>query len=353
MTTILSTIFVLGVLIFIHELGHFLVAKSSGIRVDKFSLGFPPFIFKKKAGQTEYCLGAIPLGGFVKMAGENPDDHATGAPDEFMSKSAGVRALVVLAGPIMNFVLAWLILWGIYFVQGEQFTDPDHAVIGIVTPASPAAQAGLAPGDIITAIDGVGVNSFIDMAVMISEKVEAPITISWLRQGQEMSTTMTTMKESAYNEKGEKVFVGKIGVGEKGEFRPVGFFGAAALGFEKTVTFVRLIGQFVWDLVTLKVSAKLIGGPVFIAQAAGQQAALGIAALLFFTAFLSVNLAILNVLPIPVLDGGHLVFLIIEKIKGSPLTLNQRMIAQQIGLVFLILVIVVVTYNDIVRFIAG
>jgi len=353
MTTILSTIFVLGVLIFIHELGHFLVAKSSGIRVDKFSLGFPPFIFKKKAGNTEYCLGAIPLGGFVKMAGENPDDQATGAPDEFMSKSAGVRAMVVLAGPVMNFILAWLILWGIYVVQGEQFTDPDRAVVGIVSPESPAAQAGLAAGDIITAIDGVAVNSFVDMAVMISEKVETPITISWIRQGQEMSATVVTMKESAYNAKGEKISVGKIGVGEKGEFRPVGFFGAAALGFEKTVTFVRLIGQFVWDLITLKVSAKLIGGPVFIAQAAGQQAALGIAALLFFTAFLSVNLAVLNVLPIPVLDGGHLVFLIIEKVKGSPLTLNQRMIAQQIGLAFLILVIVVVTYNDIVRFIAG
>jgi len=353
MTTILSTVFVLGVLIFIHELGHFLVAKWSGIRVDRFSLGFPPSILKKKVGETEYCIGVVPLGGYVKMAGENPDEEATGAPFEFMSQPVRIRTAVVIAGPFMNFVMAWMILWGIFFIQGEAITDPNHAVIGLVAPDGPAAEAGLTKGDIITAIDGTPVNSFSDMAMIISGQVEKPITITWLRNGQEMSATVKTYSDEAYNAEGEKIPVGRIGVGENGEYRRMGFFTASYEGFKETLVFVKMIGEFVWNLISLKISAKMIGGPVFIAQMAGQRAQLGFSALLVFMAFLSVNLAILNVLPIPALDGGHLVFLLIEKIKGSPLTVNQRMIAQQVGLVFLLIVIVMVTYNDIVRFISG
>lgn len=353
MITILSTIFVLGVLIFFHELGHFLVAKWSGIQVDKFSLGFPPFIFKKQLGETEYCIGIIPLGGFVKMAGENPDEKATGAPHEFMSQPVRTRTAVVAAGPFMNFILAWLILWGLYFFQGEPVTDPDHAVIGVVGAGSPAQEAGLLSGDVIVSINGTPVSSFADMAVLISQEVEKPVTIVWDRGGQEMSATVVTMAETTYNAQGEKTPIGMIGVGEKGEYRTLGFFSAAAHGLTETVVFVKMIARFVWDLVTFQVSAKMIGGPVFIAQMAGERAQLGFAALLIFMAFLSVNLAILNVLPIPALDGGHLIFLLIERLKGTPLTINQRLIAQQIGLVFLILVIVMVTYNDIVRFISG
>ncbi len=353
MTTLLSTVFVLGVLIFIHELGHFLVAKWSGIRVDKFSLGFPPSILKKKVGETEYCIGAIPLGGFVKMAGENPDEEATGAPDEFMSKSVKIRTAVVAAGPFMNFVLAWLILWGLLFIQGEVVTDPDNVIIGAVSADSPALNAGLLEDDIIKAINGTPVSSFRDMAVLISEQVEKPITIDWTRNGQEMTATATTISEEAYNAEGEKIAVGKIGIGQKHTYNRLGFFNAAYEGFTETLVFIKMIGEFVWNLVSFKISPKMIGGPVFIAQMAGQRAELGMSALLIFMAFLSVNLAILNILPIPALDGGHLAFLLIEKIKGSPLTINQRMIAQQVGLVFLIVIIVMVTYNDIMRFISG
>jgi len=353
MITILSTVFVLGVLIFIHELGHFLVAKWSGIRVDRFSLGFPPSILKKKVGETEYCIGVIPLGGYVKMAGENPDEEATGASYEFMSKPVRIRTAVVAAGPFMNFVLAWLILWGIFFIQGEAVTDPNRAVIGIVSPDSPAAEAGLMEGDVVTAINGTPVVGFVDMAVLISGQVEKPISITWDRDGQEMSATVSTYADETYDADGNKIAVGRIGVGEKGEYRSMGFFRAAYEGFSETVVFVKMIGEFVWDLVSFKISAKMIGGPVFIAQMAGQRAQLGFSALLVFMAFLSVNLAILNILPIPALDGGHLIFLLIEKIKGSPLTINQRMIAQQVGLVFLLIVIVMVTYNDIMRFISG
>lgn len=353
METILATIFVLGILIFFHELGHFLVAKWAGIRVEKFSLGFPPFLFKKRFGETDYCIGVIPLGGFVKMTGENPDEEATGAPYEFMSKPVRIRTAVVSAGPFMNFVLAWLILWGIFAFQGRLVTDPDRAVVGVVAEDSPAEEAGLQAGDVIMAIDDTPVSGFADMAKIISQKVEEPVSITWTRDGAELSATVTTYKEMVYNEKGEKVPEGRIGIGEKGEYQSVNVFHAAAMGFERTIAFVEMIADFVWKLVTMKVSPKMIGGPVFIAQAAGRQAQLGFSALLVFMSFLSVNLAILNILPIPVLDGGHLVFLAIEKVKGSPLTMNQRMIAQQIGLVFLLLLIVVVTYNDIVRFISG
>jgi regulator of sigma E protease len=353
MTTILATIFVLGVLIFIHELGHFLIAKWARIRVEKFSLGFPPFVITRRVGETQYCLGAIPLGGFVKMAGENPDEETTGEPYEFMSKRVHVRAAVIAAGPVMNFILAWLILWGILFFRGEAITEPDPPRIGIVSPGSPAEKAGLQIDDLITSINSVPVTSFTEMALLISQQVEKPITVTWIRNGQEMSATVTTAADRIYNEKGEKIPVGKLGVAREYSFRRLGFFEAAGRGFLEVIGFVKLLVKFVYDLIAMNVSAKMIGGPVFIAQVAGEMAELGFSALLRFMAFLSVNLAVLNVLPIPVLDGGHLVFLLIERIKGSPLTVNQRMVAQQIGLVFLLLVIVLVTYNDIVRFITG
>lgn len=353
MITILATVFVLGVLIFFHELGHFLLAKKVGIKVEKFSLGFPPSILKKKIGETEYCIGLIPLGGYVKMAGETPGEEATGAPYEFMSKSVGARALVVFAGPFMNFVIAWLVLWGIYFIQGEEVADQDRAVVGIVSPDSPAAEAGLLPDDVITAINGTQVTTFLSMARLISTEVEKPITITWQRDGQEMTASVVTIVDEAYNQEGKKVPVGMIGVGQQTTFLSMGFFQSAGRGLTKTTDFVKMVFQFIYDLVTRKLSPKMIGGPVFIAQMAGQTAQMGFTTLLAFMALLSVNLAILNILPIPVLDGGHLVFLLIEKLKGTPLTVNQRMIAQQIGLVFLLLVIIMVTYNDIVRVITG
>jgi regulator of sigma E protease len=348
MTTALSTIFVLGVLIFFHELGHFIMAKRAGIRVDRFSLGFPPSIISKKYGGTIYSIGLIPLGGYVKMAGEHPDEEATGAPDEFMSKSIRTRAGVVAAGPLMNFFLAWFILWGIFFIQGEPFTP---ATIGSLSEDGPAITAGMQVGDKITSINDIPVSTFSEIASVISPLIEEPVSVIWDRDGQKMSATMTTMSGEGYDNRGEKIPVGMIGIGQMVEYRELGFFASAGRGLTKSFEFVEMVAKVFWDLVTFKVSMKAIGGPVFIAKVSGQMAELGFSALLFFMALLSVNLAVLNVLPIPMLDGGHLIFLMIEKIKGSPLSVNQRMIAQQIGLVFLLLIIVLVTYNDIVRFI--
>jgi regulator of sigma E protease len=350
MTTIISTIFVLGVLIFIHELGHFFVAKRVGIKVEKFSLGFPPFIFKKLYGETEYCIGAVPLGGFVKMAGENPAEESTGAPYEFMSKPIWARSLVIVAGPLMNFLLAWGIMWGLFFFQGDIAYDTEKVVVGEVAEGAPAAEAGLQEGDIIKSINGQPVTSFVGMAELIKVEVEKPVQVVWERDGKTMSAAITTRAETAYTESGEKVDVGKIGVGQKVWYERVGFFPAIYRGLESSVYYVNLVGKFLTDLVSAKVSPKMIGGPVLIAQMAGETAQRGLSSLLTFMALLSVNLAVLNILPIPILDGGHLVFLGIEKLKGSPLSLRQRAHIQQIGLAFLVLLIVFVTYNDIVRF---
>jgi regulator of sigma E protease len=353
MITVLSTIFVLGVLIFIHELGHFIMAKRAGIKVEKFSLGFPPAILTKKVGETEYCIGLIPLGGFVKMAGENPNEEATGSPHEFMSKSIAVRAAVVFAGPFMNFLLACCILWGIFLYQGEPVADPDHAVIGYISPDGPAAKAGLKEGDIVTAINGTTVAGFHEMAKLISDQPAKEISITWQRDNQAMSATILTHSEEGYNDQGVKGSQGRIGVGQKVTYKSLNIFSAAWMGVSKAAEFVAMVFQFVYNLITMKISAKMVGGPVFIAQMAGQTAQAGFATLLYFMSLLSVNLAVLNVLPIPVLDGGHLVFLLIEKLKGSPLSMHQRVVAQQIGMVFLLVVIVLVTYNDIVRFVTG
>jgi regulator of sigma E protease len=191
------------------------------------------------------------------------------------------------------------------------------------------------------------------MAEKIKVHPGKEIKISWERAGVPMGALTTTMVEENYNKQGDKVPEGKIGVAQMTTYESVGFFGSAWQGLKRAGGMVTMVVEFVYDLVRLRVSPKMIGGPVFIAQMAGQTAQAGFSALLVFIALLSVNLAVLNVLPIPVLDGGHLLFLVIEKIKGSPLTMNQRMLAQQVGLVFLLLFIVWVTYNDIMRFITG
>jgi regulator of sigma E protease len=352
MTTLLATIFVLGILIFFHELGHFLVAKRSGIRVERFSLGFPPKLIGKKIGDTEYCISWIPLGGYVKMAGEDPDEkELKGEPWEFVSKPARTRALVVFAGPAMNFILAILIFWGITFFAGRQEIHEDTNQIGLVAPGGPADKAGIKSGDQIISINGVEVSTFKEMAEIIYEQVEKPVEVKWKSEGKEYTAMITTFKDRILDENGEVKYVGKIGIGPSYTTVKVGFFRALWEGIDASIFILVETVKFIIGLITGAASIKLVGGPIFIAQVAGQTAKTGIVSLLSFTALLSVNLCLINVLPIPVLDGGHLLFLGIEKIKGKPLSLKQRAAMQQIGLAFLILLIIFVTYNDFLRLI--
>lgn len=348
MITILATIFVLGVLIFFHELGHFMMAKRAGIRVDKFSLGFPPTILSKKYGETEYAIGAIPLGGYVKMAGENPDEETKGEPWEFMSKSVWKRFLVIFAGPFMNFVLAVAVLTCVYSIRGEAVDN--MVIVNEVSEDMPAAKAGILPGDKIVEIDGIEITSFEQMAnEIIYPKIEQEVTVSWEREGQRYTETLTTAKTVMYYQTGDSTEVGIIGINPKPLYARMGLFASLSKGVSQSVFYVKMVFGYVYDLVTRKVDASGIGGPIFISQLAGQTARSGFGVLLEFMALLSVNLAVLNILPIPVLDGGHLIFLLVEKLKGSPVSIKTRLIAQQIGLAFMLILIVFVTFNDITR----
>ncbi|MDZ4723947.1 MAG: RIP metalloprotease RseP [candidate division Zixibacteria bacterium] len=354
MVTALAFIFVLGILVFIHELGHFLVAKRIGIRVEKFSLGFPPNIVSKKVGETTYCIGIIPLGGFVKMAGESPEEEATGANDEFMSKTVGQRAAVIIAGPFMNYLLAIVLMIGIFYFGGKPIFDPERVLVGEVVKDGPAAGAGLVEGDEIIAIDDKPVNNFDSMRVLVNAKVAEPVQITWLRNSDTLSKSIVTKIDPQPNMQGGVDSVGIIGVSQKiVRYESYGLATSVSEGFATAHVIVWETLKFIKKLVSGDVSPNMIGGPVFIAQQSGKEAKKGASSLFFFMALLSVNLAVLNVLPIPVLDGGHLVFLGIEAIKGSPLSMKARGLAQQIGMVVLLGLIVIVTYNDIKRFLTG
>ncbi len=352
MTTAIAFIFVLGILVFIHELGHFLIAKKVGIKVEKFSLGFPPNIFQFTRGETTYCVGIIPLGGFVKMAGENPDETVTGSPDEFMSKSVGQRAAVIFAGPFMNYILAIVVLIGIFMVGQPRF-DQTQILVGQVE-SGPAKEAGLQENDVIVAIDGLPVTNFDSLRTRINKRYNEALDLSWVRGADTITKNITTKVRPISTADGKLDSVGVIGFAQKiVGYDSYGFAGSVQKGFVTAHIIVWETGKFLKQLVTGQVSTKMIGGPLFIARQSGEEARKGLPNLFFFMALLSVNLAVLNVLPIPVLDGGHLLFLAVEAIKGSPVSRKARAVAQQVGLVFLLALIVFVTYNDIVRVFKG
>lgn len=354
MSTALAFIFVLGVLIFIHELGHFLVAKWMGVRVERFSLGFPPNILSRKWGDTTYSIGIIPLGGFVKMAGDNPAEGVTGAPDEFHSKSVSQRAAVIFAGPAMNYVLAIVILSSIYMFYGRPIVDQDRIVVGEVSPEAPAAEAGLQADDMIIGVDGEPVSQFDSLRERINVRINEPVEVTWVSQGDTITKTITTTTTAIPTAEGTLDTVGIIGFSQKVQgYERYGIFEAVGEGFVMTHVMVAQTVKFVKMLVTGQVSTKMIGGPVFIAQQSGREARKGAGSLFLFMALLSVNLAIINVLPIPILDGGHLVFLGVEKIRGRRLSVKALARAQQVGMIVLLTLIVFVTYNDILRVLRG
>lgn len=346
-TTILSFVFVLGVLVFVHELGHFAVAKWVGILVEKFSLGFPPNIFTRKKGDTTYCIGLIPLGGFVKMAGDASDEKPTGASNEFGSKTVGRRAAVIFAGPFMNYLAAIVFMIALFMVEGVPKQDPEGIVVGTLLEDGPGARAGLQTDDLIISVDGQRVHDFREMATLINAKVAEDLTFSWLHGADTISATVITAVNTHTNASGGLDSIGIIGFSQQRE--SVGLFKAASLGFTYTHFVVAMTATFVKDLIIGNQSAKMIGGPIFIAKEAGRAARQGPAGILYLLGVLSINLAILNVLPIPILDGAHLVFLAVEKIKGSPVSLKVRGWSQQVGLVLIMSLIIFVTYNDIMR----
>lgn len=436
--TILYFIVGLGLLIFIHELGHFLVAKANGIRVERFSLGFGPRLIKFRKGETEYCISALPLGGYVKMTGQEDFGEEEIAPVDdpkaFSSKGLLARLSVVLAGPAMNLILPF-VLMPLVFILGRsepKFVRQEPVVIGVLED-SPAAKAGMKTGDKILTVDGSVVSDWNDVLRLASRPPGSQLMLEWDSEGQKLKKEITTaveekgapgligiepsffvdmdpviaefvpgspaekagvkagdriievngkpiqnwreMSEGVHGSQGkalrikvqrgdqtvdltltpifdEKLKRYVIGVSKAAnpelyEKYSYGFADAVKKGAEENVALFGLTFRVLKDLVTLKASYKELGGPIRIAQISAKAAQRGLGNFLYLLAFLSIQLGILNLLPIPVLDGGHVVFMAYEGIARKPLSMKKRLIAQQVGMFLLLTLMVLVTVNDI------
>lgn len=447
--TILATIIVLGVLIFVHELGHFGAAKLVGVEVQRFSIGLGPRVWGFKGGETEYVISAIPLGGYVKMGGmadevmekleggESPEERTPG-PRDFDAKPLWARALVISAGVIMNMVFAFLAytavagIWGVqelavtrvgdvreaYLPQGAEslddipvgarliriggsaledwgdvtrnlveaapgplsveFVEPRgqvqltvpgdeekrkdlaaavfpwmEAAVGAVEPGSPAEEGGVEAGDRILAVNGDRVSNWHAFLRAIEARPGARVELTILREGQRITRVVTLDSlESTDPVTGEERVKGRIGIYSPAEeltYQRVGVVEAVAVGYRQTVAVTEMILGFLRDLVTGNVSPRSVGSIVTIGQASGQAAARGVDFFLSFMALFSVNLAILNLLPIPVLDGGHLLFLAIEGVRGKAVSVEQRVRWSQVGFVVLLGIMVWALSNDFLR----
>jgi regulator of sigma E protease len=444
-TTIVSFVVVLGILILVHEFGHFIVARLSGVGVERFSIGFGPVLARIRGKETEYCVSLFPLGGYVKMMGddENPLEggrtNVVDAHRAFNLKPLPIRFLIVFAGPAMNFVLAAVIFALVFMILGRPAAP---AVVGRVTEAGPMARAGLKTGDRLVALDGrpmqhwedlvkavqagqgetlqvtvqgaegerkvaltpvrtttrdlfgderetwdVGARPYVPPAIgevvsgMPAQQaglksgdvlvaLEDKPVLSWeelaegihrrpgqptrleVKRGTEtfaVTVTPAAVKERAPD--GKDVEVGRIGIGPAAalEFVRSNPLQAAREGLERTVEVTALTAIGLYKIVVGQLDRKNIGGPIQIAVTAGEQARQGLPSLAFFTAVISVNLFLLNLLPVPMLDGGHLLFFVCEAVLGRPLSVRKREVAQQVGFVLLMLLMVYAVYNDLDR----
>ncbi len=341
-------VFTIGLLVLVHEFGHFLLAKLVGIRVERFSIGFPPRLFGKKIGDTDYCISAIPIGGYVKMSGmidESLDEGGIkGEPYEFASKPIWARFLVIFAGPLFNILLAAVIYGAIVFSTGiEMPAEPAYAVIGSVIPGSPADSLGLKPGDRILSVDGKEVKMWNDLLSIIHNAPQRRLEIQWERNGAPFIAYVTPQYDPALD-------VGLIGIGPQTVRRQVGGWKAAGMGITLTIDRTRMILRSFGLLFTGKVKAKeALGGPLRIAEMSGRVAQRGFSDLLSFAAMLSINLGLLNLLPVPVLDGGHLLLLSVEATMRRPINNKIKMTVQQIGMVLLLVLMLFVIANDFIN----
>ena len=435
MTTLLSFLFVLGVLVFIHELGHFLLARWNGVRVLTFSLGFGPKLLKVQRGDTEYCISAIPLGGYVKMAGENPEDPQTGADDEFLAKSKWQRFQILIAGPAMNIILA-VVLLALILMRGATtlFYLDEPAVVGVVQADSPAAKAGIQPGDQITKFGTADVRTWEHLEMAVASRPEREVDVTVLRGGREQrlkvrpdltelrtrsdarfeigtigvlpdtypriativagkpaeaaglkvgdeilaidgqrfafASQMTTViwekpadkpievrvrREGAeqtflvtpYKE-GNQTRLGLGPVDKTRSYQPTPIE-AVGMSVQRNIEMAGMILNTLKDLVTGEASPKQLMGPIGIAQVSGEAARTDFIALLGLMASISLNLGLLNLMPIPVLDGGHIFIMAIETISRRDFSLQMKEKMLFVGFVLLMTLMVTVIYNDLTR----
>lgn len=349
MEAVLSFVLVIGVLVVVHELGHFLVARRFGVKIEKFSIGFGPKIYSRTVGETEYRVAWIPLGGYVKMLGETDPDKV---PDEDRARSFSAlpvskRMAIASAGPVANFLLAFF-LFSLVFWIGIPVLEP---VVGQILPNSPAATAGLKPGDRILSVNARPVGNWNDLRRQIQDRIGVPLHLSVQRAGQALSLTIVPKSMMGSDIYGEKVPQGKIGVAPKGDVKNVryGLFSGFGKGLQKTVNVTKITVISLYKILTGAISSKNLGGPILIAQMSAKAAQSGFVNLLIFMGFISVTLGVMNLLPVPVLDGGHMVFLAMEGVLRRPLSLRVREISMQVGFVILLTIMVFAFYNDLMR----
>jgi regulator of sigma E protease len=354
----LSFLLLLTILVFVHEFGHFWVARRNGVRVEVFSIGFGPeiFGFHDRAG-TRWKFSALPLGGYVKMFG---DAGAASTPAEglgqmseeeravaFHHKRLGQRAAIVAAGPVANFLFAVVVLAGLFMVQGQPYTP---AEIGTVRPDSAAAEAGMQPGDRIVAIDGEAIDRFEQVQLIVRLNQGTPLAIEVLRDGRTVGMTVTPRVVEVQDRIGGTQRIGQLGVGRSGvEFVRRDPFTAVIAGAEETATLTAGTLTAVWQMITGSRTTEELGGPLRIAQMSGEATRSGVAGFLWFAAILSINLGLINLFPIPVLDGGHLLFYAAEAVRGKPLGERAQEYGFRIGLALVLTLMLFSTWNDLVQ----
>ena len=343
-----------GVLVFLHELGHFLVAKKTGVGVLTFSIGFGPKVLIRRYGETEYCVSAFPLGGYVKMVGEDPQEDVGSADLDrsFAHRSLASRTAIVAAGPVANFLLAMAVFLFVFMVFGVPYRT---AEVGGVKAGSPAAGAGLQAGDRVVMVGDRPIRSWDQLSAEVRASQGRPLDLGVARGEREFSVTLSPERGETQTLLGEVEETWLIGIQSAGtvEVERKNPLTAALLSVSRTVEITLLTLEVLVKMVVGRVDSSNLGGPVMIVQMAGEQAQRGAANYLFLLALLSINLGVLNLLPIPMLDGGHLLFFLIEAVRGKPLEVRQRERAQQMGLVLLLFVMVYAFYNDLARIFSG
>jgi regulator of sigma E protease len=360
-------LFVLTIVVFFHELGHFLVARWAGVRVLTFSLGFGPELvgFNDRHG-TRWKISAVPLGGYVKFFGDESEASTPSTEalanmteeeraDSFHHKKVGPRAAIVAAGPIANFILAIVIFTGIVMYYGKPSSIPR---VDVLTPGSAAEAAGFKVGDVVLSIDGRSIESFVDMQRVVSTSAGSALAFRVKRDGGTIDLTATPALKEVKDTFGNTHRIGQLGIqynarAEDARSTPVGSLEAVKIGTEQAWFIVTGTFKFIASVFAGAGSSEDVGGPLRIAQMSGQAASLGFQFVLQLCAALSVSIGLLNLFPVPLLDGGHLLFYAVEAVRGRPLSDRAQEMGFRIGLGLVLMLMVFATYNDILHLAAS